>query len=830
MLSRLPVVAWFLVAVFGAGIGVSASSSLPVVVAVGCAVLIGGIVAATTGGHPASRGLGVCAVVGATALLAGALERWQHDRVADRLPDDAGLAVVEGVIVDDQPADEGRRWVVRLDAAAKDHAVSSAEADSSPPSPLIRRATIAVSVCAPGLIAHPDVVAGAGDRVRVRGRLRRPEPALSPGTFDAESLALSRSIHATMTIADDADVAVVARGQAPFLVELRRRLRERLLAQLSPRLAGLLLALLIGDTSLFEEEQDIAYRHVGAGHLLAVSGLQVTLLAVVLRRLAAGLWVIPTRGRGRWGQRGAAALALVGVWLFVGLCGLPPSAVRAGVMATAVIAGAVAGRRVVLVDAVAAAGVLTVLASPTSVHDAGFLLSYAAVLALAATSVESTASSAAGGSWVAQLRTTVRAAMPGLVASLTAGCATLPLSAWLFGQVAPAGLVANVVLVPVASVLQLPALVGGVVGAALHLDGVSWCGGQAALLLEALVFGLRDILPGVEAIEPPSAVGAALLTLAALGIGAMIMAGRRGFALVVTGIVLAGWYVARLETRALRVTFLPVGQGDGVVVEFPDGPVMVIDAGGRVPLDPTMSEAGRAEVLMEPGRRVVVPFLQRRGIERVDVMVVSHPHPDHAGGLAAVATAMPVGSLWLAADVEHPGRLLQPLIDTIGRDRVVSTPELLGRHEMGGAVVEVLGPAPSERTPTYPELHANDNSVVLRICFEGACVLLPGDLEALGEELLLESVPRDALHATVVKAGHHGSRTSSSPAFVAATGARHVVLCTGRHNTFGFPHPDVVSRWQASGAAVWDTAVHGELRFEVRDGDVVVSTYRSGEE
>jgi competence protein ComEC len=817
MLSRLPLVVLFFGAIVGAGAGLA---MVPIAVAaVAGALLIVGLVAAATGRHPASRGAGVFVVVVAVAAVAGAIEAAQHARTAAALPAEDVVAVVEGVIVDDRVADEGRRWLVRLDGVADDGQGVA----------LARRATIAVSVFAPGLVAGRGIVAGAGDRVRLRGRLLRPGPALSPGTFDAATLARARSIHATLAVHDDADVAVVARGGAPWLVRARIGLRERLLAQVNPRFAGLLLALLIGDTSLFDVEQDTAYRHVGAGHLLAVSGLQVTLLAVVLRRLAAGLSVLmPLFGRGWRAQRAAAAFALVGVWAFVGLCGLPPSAVRAAVMASAVVFGAVAGRRVMLIDALAAAGLLTVLASPTSVQDAGFLLSYAAVLALAATSVETPLVSADGAvtSGRARLWAALVSFKPAVVASLTAGFATLPLSAWLFGQVAPAGLVANTVLVPVASALQLPALLCGVVGAVLDVGWITWCGGQAALLLEALVFGLADVLPGVRAIEPPSVMVAGLLVLASLGIGALVMLGRVAAAVTAMAATVAFVVVVGLEPRALRVTFLPVGQGDGVVVEFPDGPVMVIDAGGRVPFDPTMSEVGRAEVLMEPGRRVVVPFLQRRGVERVDVMVVSHPHPDHAGGLLAVAQALPVGVLWMAGDVDRPGRLMGPLLAAVGRDRVRSTPGLLGRHDIGGAVVEVLAPAPVEATPTYPELHANDNSLVLRICFEGACVLLPGDLEVLGEDLLLERVGADGVRAAVVKAGHHGSKTSSSPAFVAATGARHVVFCTGRHNTFGFPSPEIRARWQQAGAATWDTASDGETRVELRGGDVFVRAHR----
>lgn len=809
MLARLPLVVLFLGAVLGAGLGLHTSQGAVGVAAI--AAFLGCTAVALTHRLPGVRGLGLAGAVVAAAAVAGFAERSDYERTAAALPAEDDVVVVEGVVVDDTPADEGRRLLLRL----------SGVAGTGDDAGQALSGTIAVR-----LFAGVDVA--AGDRVRVRGRLLRPGPALSPGTYDAALAARARAIHAGISVHDAADIAVVERGHPPTLVAIRQALRARLMGHVPPRLAGLLLALLIGDVSLFEDEQNTAYRHVGAGHLLAVSGLQVTLLAVVLRRTFGAVFLLMPGGRRRRSQGLAAAVALCGVWAFVGVCGMPPSAVRAAVMASAVVAGAVLGRRVLLVDAIAAAGLLTVLVSPSAVDDAGFLLSYAAVLALAATSVGDGAPVAVpdGGGWWADFKTALLGFRPAIIASLTAGFATLPLSAWLFGQVAPAGLVANIVLVPVASALQLPALLCGVVGATFDWPLVTWCGGQAALLLESLVFGFADILPGVRAIEPPSVAVAAIGMLLTLLAGALAMLGRTRAMAAVVVVIVVGFAAVAWEPRALRVTFLPVGQGDGAVVEFPDGTVMVVDAGGRVPFDPKATDEGRAEALAEPGKRVVVPFLQRRGIDHVDIMVVTHPHPDHAGGLLAVAQALPVSVLWMAGDADRPGRLMAPIISAIGRDHVQSTPALLGLHPIGDVVVEVLAPAPAEGTPTYPELHANDNSLVMRVCQQQTCVLLPGDLEAQGEELLLSSVPPDRLKAAVVKAGHHGSRTSSTPAFVAATGAQHVILCTGRHNTFGFPSPEVSARWQASGARLWDTAVEGEVRVTVKDNQVTVRGFR----
>lgn len=784
-MSRVSLVVLFACAVFGAALGFATA---PPLWALALAALLAGGGAAFAR-LPASRGLGL---VGAVVACAAFVARVHHERLQVALPD--GVVVVDGVVRDVAFADEGVRAVVDVDAVIADDGAAAAVA---------LRVDVAVV----------NAVVAPGDRVRVRARIHEPTPALSPGTFDGEAYALSRGLHGHMSVSEPRDVVVLAHGAPPFFAAVRAALRERLLQQRTPREAGLLLALLIGDTSLFEPEQEEAYRHVGAGHLLAVSGLQVTLLAVLLARLASVAVALSPLGRRGRGGGIAAATALAGVWAFVFLCGCPPSAVRAGLMASAVVLARARGRRTTLADAIAAAGLLTVMASPTAVLDAGFLLSYVAVLGLvASTAPASTSTTSLWGR-----------ARPAIVSSLVAGVATLPISAWLFGAVAPAGLLANIVLVPVASALQLPALVGGVVGAVVDVSLFSYVGAEAALLLEALVFGFASVLPGIVDVAAPSSAVAAALTLLALVVGAWLVRGQRSRAvagLVAVAVVLG---VSHHEPKGMRVTFLPVGQGDSVVVELPDGTVYVVDGGGRVAYGSDVDERGRAAALAAPGERVILPYLRRRGIEQVDVMVLSHPHPDHAGGLHAVAAAMPVRQFWWAGSRE--GALVRPLLARAGTVR--STPALIGRFRHDEVTVEVLAPAPAERTPTYPELSANDNSLVLRFCLHGGCVLLPGDVEHFGEEYLVATNPGDRLRAAVVKAPHHGSSTSSSDALVAATDARHVVMCTGRHNTFGFPNPAIVERWRNAGAQVWNTAEHGEVSFFVDGADVVVAPYRA---
>lgn len=791
---------------FAAGAGAFAGllADLPFAPFVALAILVA--LAASFARETLARAITLLLLAFALAAAAGALQRDRASTRAQALP--AGIAVYEGVVDDVLFGSSGfTRLIVDVDGAL------AAEAGGTPAPPVGVALDAKVSVSVPPGVAGVDVQ--PGDRIRVRGVARSFAPALSPGELDAAKLALARDLDARLSVRAPFDVAIVERGASwrPF-ADARLALRDRLSSLLPPRLAGLELALLVGDTSFLDEEQRDLYRRVGAGHLLAVSGLQVSLIALLLERFALLVLMTTSFGRRGRGRALASMAALLGVWSFVLLCGAPPSAVRAGAMASAVLVASLLGRRARAFDSIGIAGLGTVLLSPASVLDPSFLLSYGAVLGLAA----STARDDGIADDVTRTRTLARTLLTIAIASIGAGLVTLPVSAWLFGEVAPAGLVANIVLVPLATVVQVPALALGLLGALVDSYWIAWLGAQAALFLEALAAGLGDLLPGVRPVSAPSGVVAALLVACAAVFAASLARRAPIGAVASIGAGAAVLAFAAYEPHGVRIAFLPVGQGDGAVVELPDGTVMVIDAGGTYD--------GR----VDPGLDVVVPFLQRRGIEKIDVMVASHPHPDHMGGLPSVARAFPVRRLWLAGatDRSSTGGLVRRLLDVLPGDVVIeSTPALLGVHRFGDATVEVLAPAPAERTSTYPELGANDNSLVLRICLGTTCALLPGDIEVLGEELLLERSrgSSSSLRAAVVKAPHHGSRSSSTDPFVAATGARHVFFCTGRDNTFGFPHEDVAARWSASGARLWDTAKNGEITVRLTGEAVDVHAF-----
>jgi len=217
---------------------------------------------------------------------------------------------------------------------------------------------------------------------------------------------------------------------------------------------------------------------------------------------------------------------------------------------------------------------------------------------------------------------------------------------------------------------------------------------------------------------------------------------------------------------------------------------------------------------IDPGARVVLPYLRERGIRRLDAVALSHPHPDHALGLLTVLREVPADRLWLPAGVER-GPLVDALLAAAGRARVewLSAGE---RRTLGDAIVRVLSPPRDASTLRT----VNDRSLVLHLSAAGRSLLLPGDAGAAAEAEL------PLLASTVVKVPHHGSRTSSSPRLVSSTEAWLALFSDGRGNRFGLPAPEVVERWRASGAEILRTDVSGAIRVSLDESGVRWETFR----
>ncbi|HEU5298023.1 MAG TPA: DNA internalization-related competence protein ComEC/Rec2 [bacterium] len=647
-----------------------------------------------------------------------------------------------------------------------------------------------------------------GDLVRVTGRLVRPPDPGNPGEFSYRDHLAAQGIRAALTLRRGDAVRVLARERGHPVLAGIYAIRDRVARVFTAALPGprgaLLLSLLLGDDGALGSGTTNVFARAGLLHVLVVSGTQVALVMGMVVWLARLLRAPPLPAAI------ASALAVVG---FALMTGWAPSVARAAIMGV-IGASALAGGRVYDVTAALAVAALGLLASsPFLLLDVGFQLSFTATWALV---------------YVAPaLRPHLRR-LPGPAASLvavsvSAQVAVMPVLAYHFQQVSVASFAANLIVVPLVGLL-VPA---GFAAAALALmlpPAAAVVLAPLAPLLDLIHLLARFFsgLPGAAIpVFPPSLPLIAVFYLILSG-AVEVLRGRFRFrrsaaaagalavlALLIWGRVLAG------GPALLAVAVLDVGQGDAILLRSPSGQTVLIDGGGEV-------EGGRATGY-DVGARRVVPALRHLGVRRLDLVILSHPHEDHAGGLVAVLQNFRVG-LVLDSGLAHAGPSYARLRELAAARGVPVRPARRGmRIDLGdGVTAAVL--LPEEPLITGSGSDPNLNSVVVRITYHRVGALFTGDMEALNESQLLAL--GDDLRSTILKVAHHGGSTGTTEAFVDAVRPAVAVISVGAVNPFGHPHPrtlDVLEEW---GAAVYRTDRDGAVLIHTDGRRVAVRTVR----
>jgi competence protein ComEC len=655
-----------------------------------------------------------------------------------------------------------------------------------------------------------------GQRVAAIGRLRTPRGMLAPGATDRAVLVASRGAQWELTarhieILGDDDAATSAVWRWADRVQRAWAARVPGDDAASAALRGIV----TGDRAGVSDALDQRWRAIGIYHVLSVSGLHLAVVAglafLLLSKLVAAS---PWGGRvppARWAAPVALALALA----YTLVTGAQLATVRALVVVAAVLVARMLDRPVRLVDALGLAAIAILVWRPQDLFDPSFQLSFTAALVLARRP------RAPRWDEPSRLRRAVRWLARGVATSAWVALATAPITALHFQEVAVGGVVGNLVLTPLVELIALPLGLAGVVLGDLGtplVAGATWM----VRIVDVLAKQLATVTP-VGTVAIGSAHVMAVLVALAIGLAAR----ARHTRLDALGwvVLCATWTLARTPPPlgALRVTFLDVGQGDAALVELPDGAVWLVDAGG-LPNAPSLAAA------TAPGT-TIARTLAVYGHAAIDLAIVSHPHPDHYLGLARLADAIPIRELWLADTTPSAAALpsLAAIADALAARGTRLVRPQLGALQRAGVELAVWAPRyrPSaeagEQLAPDPVRSVNDNSLVVTVRYAGRTLLFAGDLEAEGEEQL---VAAGIGAVDVVKVAHHGSRTSSSPAFVAATRPEVAVISCGVANAFGLPSPEVVARWRAAGARVERTDLSGTITVTVgADGELEVARF-----
>jgi competence protein ComEC len=653
----------------------------------------------------------------------------------------------------------------------------------------------------------------AGRVVRTATFLRHPSTYLNPGTPDERRPLARRGIVLAGSVKSAALVEVVRHGTivSETAGAIRAWIRHQVSARLrDPRTAGVTTAVLIGDRSGLSAEDERRLQEAGTYHVIAISGGNIAILAVLIL-LAARLLVVPAKI--------AAVLAAILLIFYALIASGAASVARAVTVAVIVFLARALDHRGSPVNALAIAAILASAMSPVVVLDPGFVLSFGATLGILL--------------GVPRLVTpaTRSSGLPGRLAAATAalGAATIcaeitlaPIGAAYFARVPFAGLVLNFAAIPLMTLVQTGGLLLALTtawwdAAANAAAGVAH---HAALwLLESA--RLVDVAPWLAAdVRPPAAWLAAAYYASALALLAprTRRAGAAGL-LATAAVLLAGPGPAardRVTAPLLprRVVVLDVGQGDATVVTLPDGAALLIDAGGLAPFS-TSPEAADTPAGFDVGERVVAPALRALGIRRAHGLVLTHGDPDHVLGVPGLLRHVQAASIWEGVPVP-PNQLLKS-IALLARDRSMTwrTVQAGDAERFGDVEIRVLHPP----LPDWERQRVrNEDSVVLELRIGMVSIVLPGDIGKEGERALLRRVEPGRL--VVLKAPHHGSATSSTQDLLETLRPVAVIFSCGRDNRFGHPHPAVVERYRAIGAQMFSTAADGAV-FVESDGTKV---------
>ena len=656
-------------------------------------------------------------------------------------------------------------------------------------------------------VESPSAPLRYGDEVLIEGQWSLVPSPGNPGQSDWRQALERKRIYGLLRVAPYDGVAIVRDGGGkPWLAavfRLRQRWESLIREHVGPRDAGILLALLLGQQGELDEDLQEAFKETGTMHLLVISGSNVGMIAFALA-LFLRLLGVPWRLR--------LLIVAVGLGGYCLVVGLRPPVVRATLMAWIALGALALERTTNWSNILAAAALVMAWVDPSQLLDPGFQLSFGAVLSLLVFA-------ARWRQWLEPHLEWVRPRWARRYVAISVSCTSAiwvglwPVLAWYFFLVSPISMVANLLIVPLISVLVVWGAVGLII-ATVAERFMGWTGPALSGLIDAMVVCVSwcQRLPGGHwYMGQPSG----WLLLGYYGLMALSLLQRR--LRWSTGRLLGCWLLAvnvwawtavasrAAASRWLTVEVLDVGHGDSIVVTTPGGHTVLIDAGTQ-----------------EAGRRDVVPFLRWVGVRSLEALIITHPDADHLGGAIPVMEALRVKRL--LTNGARDDTMAFSRVEAMAARRGIPRGILQGGMAIGegtGLAIHTLHPPPGLIPGSEPG--SNDNSVVLKLVRGEVSILLTGDLEEAGLPWLLAQ--EDALASAVLKVPHHGSALGLlSEEFIAAVRPELAIISVGRIHHL--PAPSTLEALERVGAQVMLTRREGAVRVRTDGRSLDVTTGR----
>lgn len=670
-----------------------------------------------------------------------------------------------------------------------------------------------------------------GQRILFPARLRPFRNFKNPGHYDYERTMKLAGFACAASVSDGRRIVSMGKGSLGFPLDqlegARRPVRDLLMRRLAPEQAALFRALILGEKRGIGEELRERFNRAGLGHVLAVSGLHVALVAwftfsLCMRALSLSYRLALAADI----RRTAAALTCLPVMAYGCLTGLEVSCQRAMIMVMVFLFSIILGKEKETWSTLSLAALLVLAVEPAALFSISFHLSFSAVVGILwlGPSLQKVLTSPARreGKTVGYASRFYVYFADITAVTIAATIFLLPITCYYFQRFSLTVIPANLTVLPVLGLLLLPMGLLAALCLALStalgevlIEGAAWV---LERMMDYVAFWGSWSWSEVWVMSPNAPEVMLLYVLMFFLFYCFRFAwARRG--IIVVLLFLAGdmayWVQRNFHNPHLKVSFLDVGQGSAALVQFPGKERMLIDGGGF--------SRGRLDV----GKAIIAPYLLRSKITRIDYLVLTHPQIDHMGGLGFIASHFKPREFWHNGEKAET-TVYRQLMETLRRAnvQVLSPADWEGERKIGEATVTLLHPKGDDEERG---LNPNDKSLVLKLNHQGRTLLFPGDLEGAGEDkVVLRAGPN--LRSEVLVVPHHGSRTSCTSTFLEHVRPSVCVISVGEGNFFGFPSNEVLKRLEGLGCAVFRTDRDGAVETALTPEGCVVRTFVKGKE
>jgi competence protein ComEC len=684
-----------------------------------------------------------------------------------------------------------------------------------------------------------------GDLIRSSVTLKTPRNFQNPGRFDYEKYLLYRRILVRGFVNDPDKILIIRQNQGSRFYTVVENFRASIKAVIYERAPSpqreVIQAIILGDNKEIDRQIKEKFNRVGVSHIIVISGLHVGIMAVFSLFLIRFILKISENFLLKYNMMAISTLfALIPVIMFCFIAGMGISVIRATIMAVVFMAAILIGRQRDLYNTLALAAFLILMAAPYSLFDVSFQLSFAAVFAILF--IAPCLSRIVSPAWLDEKRQQYprtaklmfNSAMF-VIVSLSATLGTWPLIIFYFNRFSNVVLPANIFVVPILGILAIPvsmaiiltapisptlampfiAISSFLVGTSIKivtffdsLPGASWIATTPSYMEIAAYYIFIFVAVGLlDRKDKPMAQKEKTYRLALKGVCLCMILFLAGHAVYL--------HLRSSQSDDLSLTAIDVGQGISTLIRLPGGKTVLIDGGGF------------SDGSFDVGKNIVAPYLLYERIKKIDIVVLTHPHPDHLGGLIYILENFDIGEVWTNGQYA-PTPLYENFLRIMKNrninQRVIS--EETGAILIDRVVFDILNPEhPHSAKSEYSEKYhlMNDQSLVLRVTFKKISFLMTGDIADHAEQRILAAGKN--LKSDVLMVPHHGGFTSSTRPFLRFVQPQIAIISCGKNNVYKTPHPDVLRRLAEIRATVFRTDLHGAITIKTDGVHLFTETF-----